>query len=426
MVISYPRIATSVIAVSEAGLKVFMQQVLNHLDQLSQSVISCTNEVNRTSRLLELEVKNHSRFLELELKNVSHKIEQEIRSLRNRQDIIVNKQDQIQSTLHGDTPAFQSPPLTYMHSPAFTSPTSSVVGNRMSAGPQTTQSAQSELSSLLDESDLESFLSFDWGEPTIQTTPHCDNVQRAGTSRHCTTTALPQYGQGATSILFTPEQYGQQATSATSILSPNEQYVTAAGATGAKEKADRADGTAAAKVAGIGMLSGKHGTGFPSHTWVKPEVPMCGQKFTTGTPVLKHGTPAAMPQCSPASAGTSQETETSTTTVTPHRTTEALLKDPERVLASYDSINEKDVGKITRILASQAIFGIGVLRQSTVRGDKKRGLAPLDPTKISTLLSIIHHHRSFIQLSKAEFDEVTKKKILPSLSHYCKELRNRT
>ena len=58
------------------------------------------------------------------------------------------------------------------------------------------------------------------------------------------------------------------------------------------------------KAAGIETLSGEYRTELPSHPGAKPpEVPVCGQKFSV-TLILKHGSPAIMPQCSPTSAGT--------------------------------------------------------------------------------------------------------------------------
>ena len=47
--------------------------------------------------------------------------------IKNWQEMIFTKQDQIQSTIHGETKPFQSPPSMVM-SPPFTSPTGSLAG----------------------------------------------------------------------------------------------------------------------------------------------------------------------------------------------------------------------------------------------------------------------------------------------------------
>ena len=85
----------------------------------------------------------------------------------------------------------------------------------------------------------------------------------------------------------------------------------------------------------------------------------------------------------------------------------------------------KDVGKLGRALAVQSFFGESVLRVSTPRGDRKRGLQALDPEKLKSLLNSIHHHPSFASLSLMDFQELVRKKIIPSIAHYCKEFRNK-
>ena len=50
--------------------------------------------------------------------------------------------------------------------------------------------------------------------------------------------------------------------------------------------------------------------------------------------------------------------------------------------------------------AVNVFFGDDVLVQSTPRGDKSRGLSALDPVKLSSIMSIIHHHPSFANLTK--------------------------
>ena len=88
--------------------------------------------------------------------------------IKTRQEMIFTKQDQIQYTLHGETRAFQSPPLHSalpMTSPPMTSPFGSLVGSECFAKPipHTCTSSiadASDFSSVVDEYD--SLFNFDW------------------------------------------------------------------------------------------------------------------------------------------------------------------------------------------------------------------------------------------------------------------------
>lgn len=86
---------------------------------------------------------------------------------------------------------------------------------------------------------------------------------------------------------------------------------------------------------------------------------------------------------------------------------------------------QRDIGKLGRLLAREAFFGDDVLRQSTVCGDKKRGLLKLDPVKMSLLLGTLHRHPSFCTLLQEEFNDLVQNKVVPSISHICKELRKK-
>ena len=130
---------------------------------------------------------------------------------------------------------------------------------------------------------------------------------------------------------------------------------------------------------------------------------------------------AGISQCGTASAGTSHHAGLPP----PEATSSAVhvLEDPAQVMDPTITYAEKDLGKLARGLACQAFFGDDVLVQSSLHGNKKRGLSQLDPVKMSSLLSTVHHHPS-LNLTKKEFTKLVNDKIIPSISHYCKELRS--
>ena len=93
-------------------------------------------------------------------------LDRRLESMRRKQEMILTKQDQIQSTLHGDTATIQSPSLFTgpgVVTPPFTSPTSSVQTfppfPAAPAGAST--SAPSDVTSMFN-CELESLLSLDW------------------------------------------------------------------------------------------------------------------------------------------------------------------------------------------------------------------------------------------------------------------------
>ena len=97
--------------------------------------------------------------------------------------------------------------------------------------------------------------------------------------------------------------------------------------------------------------------------------------------------------------------------------------DPSLIIEASANYTKKDVGRLGRALAANVFFGDDVLVQSTPRGDKNRGLARLDPVKLSQIMTLIHHHSSFANLSKTEFNTLVQHNIIPSIRDYCKELR---
>ena len=108
-----------------------------------------------------------------ELQEFQEKLEQELKNIKNRQEMIKSrqeiftKQDQIQSTLHGETHSPSTSVLVNM-SPPFTSPTTSVINFEASSKVDVHLPSQMEttgVSSILSESDLESMFSLDWITP---------------------------------------------------------------------------------------------------------------------------------------------------------------------------------------------------------------------------------------------------------------------
>ena len=90
--------------------------------------------------------------------------------IKSQQEMIFTKQDQIQSTLHGETSVIQSPTASVLaFSPPFTPPTTSIRDSfkRNTKEPlQPYQPEASDLTSIFSESDLDSLLSsFDWVAP---------------------------------------------------------------------------------------------------------------------------------------------------------------------------------------------------------------------------------------------------------------------
>ena len=148
------------------------------------------------------------------------------------------------------------------------------------------------------------------------------------------------------------------------------------------------------------------------------------QSTLAGTP--QHPTLAGNPQ-QPALAGTPQQLTLSRVQklsigrgagITRRRISSTLI-DPSEVIDHNTPYDTKDIGRLGRALAVHSFFGESVLRASTPRGDSVRKLLPLYPEKLYNLFNTIQRHPSFSGLS------MTKKKIIPSISHYCKELRTR-
>lgn len=81
------------------------------------------------------------------------------------------------------------------------------------------------------------------------------------------------------------------------------------------------------------------------------------------------------------------------------------------------------MGKLAQALACHSVFGIKVLKESTVTGDLKRGLKMLDKKKLTEMCSIIHQHPFVLPFNMNRFNALAKKRIIPSISHMCKELR---
>ena len=99
-----------------------------------------------------------------------------------------------------------------------------------------------------------------------------------------------------------------------------------------------------------------------------------------------------------------------------------MLLDPTQVINDNAVYTKKDVGRLGRALAVNVYFVDDVLMQSTPRGDKSRGLSALDPVKLNSIMSTIHHHPSFANLTKTEFNTLVQHHIIPSIRDYCKEL----
>jgi len=69
--------------------------------------------------------------------------------------------------------------------------------------------------------------------------------------------------------------------------------------------------------------------------------------------------------------------------------------------------NEKDVGKLAVVLASDTYFGEEVSSKCTLIGRNTKGTSKnaLDANKLSMLLSTIHADSAFSKLTKEEFSK---------------------
>ena len=313
-------------------------------------------------------------------------MEEQLVSVRRRQEQIFVKQDQIQSTLHGETPLLQSPTSAVLCSPPFTHVSDSISGYKVCAQ-QHTQQHTSDLSSMLRESDFDSIISLDWGDPNLQLGPAgaVPSAVAGPSSTVGPAGALLSAGAGPIAELYST--VGPAGAVPSAVGEPS--------ATMGHAQAGTSGNTTA--MLDVGGTSRMDCETFPS------TLP-CGSI----TPQLE--STAFMPQQKTLHAGAAGAPQE---------------QDPDKLLEKIQTISIKDVGKVARMLAFH-LFGENVFKNSTIRGDVKRGLQCLDPTKVGRLTTSIHRHPSFANLPKAEFDNtVAKTKILPSVSHYCKELRHK-
>ena len=304
-------------------------------------------------------------------------LQRELRSIRNRQEMIFQKQDQIQSTLHGETLPIQSPPASAISfSPPFmSSAPSSVTGCRMaskqSQQPQPQQLQHeplefdtSDVVSMLTDSDMASLLSYDW-------------------------TALDQ--------------------------------------------AEQLNSTAPTEVFGVGIQTPQHSiydyseaSHHAVHDGTIADTPIIwledrSTRNITDRPVNRDsaGNVTDRPVNRNSSAGNNtDDIQNPNSSVAGINVAESVddgnvknvnrgsaaagnftaLKHPSDVLNVNRKYEQRDIGKLGRLLAREAFFGDNILRQSTICGDKKRGLMKLDPVKMSLLLGTLHRHPSFCTL----------------------------
>ena len=324
------------------------------------------------------------------------KLQKDIFSMQKKQDMIFTKQDQIQSTLYGDVPPLQSNTSSVIAlSPPFTSPTASNIGFRMTTHVEEPQQPQqnvvSDITSGLDDRDLESMLSYsyDWDQPTQQ-------PPQAGCSYWADSAALLQEGtsQGGIFELLQQQQQQQQQQGSTTMLpqqaGPPKQDSTAI----LPQQAQGVSGRPQQQQGGSGV----------------PQQAGLPQQENTAT-FPQQGT---LQYCIQGLSQQGRDTGS-----------QHMLRDPADVVKQASLFGVKDAGKFARLLASQAFFGDDVLRVSTVRGDVKRGLRALDSSTMGALINCIHQHPSFVNLTKLEFDDIVKKSVVPSIGHLCKELRNK-
>jgi hypothetical protein len=94
----------------------------------------------------------------------------QLSNMKRKQEMVLTKQDQIQSKLHGNTAVIQSPASSVLVggvTPPLTSPTSTFTTYPQLPGPVPRQTAtpsavsESDITSVLDDCDIESLLGLD-------------------------------------------------------------------------------------------------------------------------------------------------------------------------------------------------------------------------------------------------------------------------
>lgn len=358
---------------------------IRHQEDKTGSLTLALNLMSEKLELLIKQQKSDREQLEYRMEN----LQRELKGIKNRQEMIFQKQDQIQSTLHGETLPIQSPPASVISfSPPFMhSAPSSVTGCRMVSQPPPPPHEQlgfdtTDVVSMLTDSDVTSLLSYDWAaldqaeqlKATAPTEMFGVGIQ---TPRH----SIYDYEDAATGLYEAATQKcGPTTGTQTSTAgTPNRASFTAGNI---MDRPVNRDSLATGNVGDINR-----------------------EPSTTGSNRIGDGSTAA--------AGNQ----------TAHVT--GSLKHPSDVLLANREYEQKDIGKLGRLLARESFYGDDVLRQSTVCGDKKRGLLKLDEVKMSQLLGTLHRHPSFCALSQEKFNALVHKKVVPSISHFCKELRKK-
>ena len=324
--------------------------------------------------------------------------------VRQKQEMVLTKQDQLHFTLHGETaPRDTSPMYT---TPPLTSPT---LPFRRSVTPV---QPISEVASVLETCDLESILSnISFSPPPLSVQPQGDSS--ALHQPVCISSAVGTPQQGVGGVLSAVGTLQQGVGGVLYAVGTSQQGVGGVSSTVGTPQQGVGGmlGTPQQVVGGVLSAVGtpQQGVGGVLSAVGTPQQGVGGVLSAVGTP--QQGMGGAFSTLQPGSSSLK----------TPLRTPASVLQNPADVSNDFPTINEHDVGKLARALAVRAIFGTDVLRVSTLTGDLKRGLKMLDKNKLTELCSVVHRHPSFRNYSRAEFDEIVTKRILPSLSHMCKE-----
>ena len=102
------------------------------------------------------------------------------------------------------------------------------------------------------------------------------------------------------------------------------------------------------------------------------------------------------------------------------------LIDPSIVIQNNQNLcTEDDVGKLAVLLARESFFGENILLQSTIKGKGKKGNSALEGSKLSSLVSTIHGTAVFQGMSREDFSNNIKPKIVKAIQHHCKYLRTK-
>jgi hypothetical protein len=381
---------------------------INSLETSLATIVQQQSTILQQQSTLIAEQKSHREQLE----SFKHEVNEQLRKIKNREDMIkarqemiFTKQDQIQFTLHGETRPFQSPPL--LSSPPVSSPFGSAMGSETfprASLPTPSIADASDYSSVVDSNYYDSLFGLDW-----------------------LTSILPEEKNA-------PKLPGDSGISKRSLLEQTQQHPVEGDQSVCYEQFPATPGGPEMSMLSPPPLGHQAGSGTPIHAGPSVRLSAAQSAGLFTEPSVSAGPPAGHRSSTGLSATAGQSSgyrPSAEITAGPSAglsgsggTSAGLCKkDPTQIIDPNVKYELKDVGKLGRALALH-VYCEAVLRESTPSGNVKRNL-PLDQEKLRSLVTNIHHHSSFASMNIRDFQQLVKKKIVPSIAHLCKELCSR-